>query len=149
MMSLRLGASRLLLLRVAFERVVVLLEVLPGFRQFLGLRLGIHVAERARFLGSLHVLRLCKRQRGAHQEAAQQNRGGDGVFDLRHETSDPEVCNSLTTRPPPALALFRYDPQPRSPASPGELPRLCRQLLGPINAESLIIRVQTLKRCPS
>jgi hypothetical protein len=106
----------------------VLFVVLSRFGQFLGLRLGIHVAVRARFLGGFNVLRLAEGQRRAHQKTSQQDGGGNGVFDLQHETSVPPFCNWIATYRTCDLLLHAAFSASLQAASPGELPPLSSSL---------------------
>src|SRR5258708_3824364 len=86
----------LLLLRVAVE-ALVFGEILAGFGQFLGLRLGINVAVRAGFLCRLNVFRLAIRGRRTNQETAQQYDSGQYDFQMGHDASNPEVAIAAPT----------------------------------------------------
>src|ERR1039457_1899022 len=95
--STPLAPDYLLLLRVTVQ-VLVFFEILAGLRQFLGLRLGIDVAERAGLLRGLHVFRLAIRARGANQETARQYDCGQCDFQMEHDASGLEGSNSSTIR---------------------------------------------------
>src|SRR5664280_678576 len=90
--------SQYLLLLLVTVEVLVFGEILAGFGQFLGLRLGIDVAERAGLLRGLHVFRLAIRGRSANQETARQYDCGQCDFQMEHDASSAEVSNSSTIR---------------------------------------------------
>src|ERR1019366_4808263 len=90
--------SENLLLLLVTVQVLVFGEILAGFGQFLGLRLGIDVAERAGLLRGLDVLRLAIRGRGANQETARQYDCGQCDFQMEHDASGVKVSNSSTNQ---------------------------------------------------
>src|ERR1017187_10082221 len=93
--STPLARDYLLLLLVTVQ-ALVFGEILAGFGQLLGFRLGIDVAVRTGLLRGLHVFRLAKRGGGAKQETAQQYNSGQGDFQMGHGASSVEVSNSST-----------------------------------------------------